>query len=255
MEKLNIELKRLIDMDVGLDKDVISVYSILSVLRNISYRYITKRNECSYDIKIAAEEKYGYYSQVEVIDFDYENEVLKLLLKKGKHTNWEPILIKKENGRLKTVNNDATSLEFVVVCYDSLNACYDYFINSKGYYTETIAELDSKNTNFTLTYNKDGISVKSKGYSTDIKIDAPIYPHTYEIECEDEKLKEEIRPYMEYLLSGIRVDINECPSWIKEDVITKRTNEVKEEARRIRANERFQKIVDIITLKKFSRKK
>ena len=181
MRDLNEELKRLIRLETGLDKDVISAYSILSVLRNISYRYQTKRNECCYDIKIAAEEKYGYYSQVEVIDFDYENEILKVLLKKGKGYNWQPVLLKKENNKLVSINNNADSLEFVVVCYDSLNACFNYFMKSKGYYTETIKELPSANTDFTLTYNKDGISVECNKYESNIKIDAPIFPFTLSV--------------------------------------------------------------------------
>ena len=260
--------KRVIEKDIAkkideilkfedkLDTELVSIYSVLFVVRNMADAKKTNINGLKYDVEMELDVRYGYYSRASLSEMNYIDNTITMMIKKDKKGEPKPVVFTKEKGKLKVVRSEIDDADDVLRAAEkSLIAYYDYCMEHKPYETEMTAKIQTQMDGFSCDISKGGVRVAYQDRTANLEVIAPVEPFTFEKTSNREDVLKKLDGESDEFLAHLYVRISDCPSWCKEKIIDARNKEVKETIKQMKIDEFWNRILFSSKKEKKNKKK
>lgn len=198
------ELKLVLEQDRNKDKNSISVYDLLNLVRK-------KYDEC----KSCDRTLYHRISDLEDLDYlfldiDYDGENRYLIV--SYHCN--DMFFTKQNDDLVLVKSEYyRGKDILGKCGEDISYRFDKFIKDISFYRDYMDNVQSTNSNFKIDTDKYSIDIKYKNMFT---LSARIFSDEYRYDCNSNNVTSVCRDREDEIFKKIFIKIDDCPEWTRE---------------------------------------
>lgn len=231
------EIKNVLIYDKNDDKDCISIYDVVQVLKKLYYDYNSVKMKYKDFFRRIITEKYDIYSSLIIYDFDYVNNELKIGFTRDiSKCDYKEIYFSKENEDLyitKSESEYGEELLNILCCY--LSKLYDELIKFNDYKDDSQGKYNIKSVNskFNIDINNCGVRVfvesLNKTFENGFSLYSPSYNNKYSLKCNSGLVNEAINGKEQEIFKRIFVRIEDCPQWSQTVLHEIRENQLSEE--------------------------
>lgn len=227
------DVRNVLSFDDNKDKEYISLFDVLSVLRDFNLEFENFKRFYSDKLNYIAKDKICVNSSVILNNFDYSNNLLSISFKKYIHYNWTDIYFGKQDGDLFIARSNSCLNEGILLNLGScLSDLYDGFLGYYDYndYSNSKSSIRVKNSSFVVDVSRYGINVYFRDLDTNksvLRLTGYSYKNDYEFKCNSSVISEVFKDNEEDILRKLFVRIDDCPIWCQNRLFKVRLDQLR----------------------------
>lgn len=223
-----------------LNERLVSIYNLLTITKKMKEKHERTIKELKADIDMEMSRKFDPYYSFKIGEVNYLDGTMTMLIKQTKKSEPVEVVFAKVKGELKVISSQLdSSPKLERVCSNSLTAYYDYFMDKKGYKTERVVGAQTQEKLFRCNITNQGVRVYSENNVDIIALNSSM---DCKVHTTNNELREKLQGKEKELLSKLYVMIDRLPMWLKEAALDARKEYVKEEIRKMKINQFWNKV-------------
>lgn len=227
--KILEEVKKIIGNELCLDKDAVSLYDVLMIVRREYDNFKYLKNDLE-DYMEHAMGDYTFNLNPYDVDFDFENEFLEIAYNNSK------AYFEKVKGDLRLVkSNTYKGHDMIGNCGERISEDYDKCLKYRGLVTEYSRNVKCVNCGFVVNINSNAVELftPEKSFARpNFGLSTRHFDKDFEYECNSNLVVSAFRDKECELFKRIFVRIDDCPKWMRKELFIKRQEQVRKEEKR-----------------------
>lgn len=225
------ELKNILISEKNKDKNCISLYDILNLIKKENYQYNKTKESYESQLEHIINSKYADVGII-VYGFDYDTNELKIGF--SYFDDYDKINFAKKDGDLFITQSEThRGNDVLAVLGDTLSNLYDVFEQYRDFKKQYNFGFKSINSNFLIDVSQYGVNIyarsKVNDFGRDFKLKAYSYKNEYEYDCNSNVVISAFRGQEVEILKRVFVRIEDCPEWSQPVLYEIRQNQLAEE--------------------------
>jgi len=211
--KMLNEMKDLLVKECCKDKDCISLYDVLTVVKNRRNKY----DDFKWNFLKYIAEKMGVsfltISPYSIYDFDFKNNELNI----GYNFKDDATFTKVDGDLIIKSSETFKAQELLSKCGEKISDYYDSCLQYQSLFMQCSKDIQSVNSDFLVDIDAKEISISSKfekmGHTYDFKLSINFIYGEYEYKCMSNTVISAFRNNEDEIFKRIFVRIEDCPKW------------------------------------------
>ena len=232
------ELKKVLEQEKCKDKDSISIYNLMKLMRKKYEEWLSIENNLNYYMERKINTDIFFFH----LDFDCENKNLII-----RYHGDEAFFTKKDGDLIISKSAWCDAKDALGKCGDEISKCYDKFIEDISFHRDYMKNIKSSNSNFIINTSEYGIYLSERKYGlSEFELCAKIYDDKYEYNCNSNNVTSVCRNNEDELFKRVFVKIEDCPEWVRATLCKNRQQQLLEERKLEEKEMKKQKRLELV---------